>query len=349
MKILHLIDAFDGDSSARQLQLLGPRLHQSDSQVEVCCLGPDTPALHALRQSGVIVHALQWTRWFDPSVLRNVRAVMHEASPDVIHVWSLPALRVLGLVARRMLARVVVSASLPAQGQLAWWDHWLLQQVRCVALGGDSDPIPGLRNGFASPLLRVIAPAVALDHAVRTSANSRNIVYLGRIDRTDGARHAVWAFDILRHRFPEARLQMIGAESDSTPVRGLADGLEVSPFVQYLGNRENRAPFLRDASAVWLPRMRNHGREAALEAMAHARVVIGSDVPCLREVIRDHETGFLVPVGSVMDMARRTARLFQDEALREHMEAGARQVIEQRFALADTLAQWRDVYRNIAA
>src|SRR5437868_6589196 len=119
MKILHLIDSFDCDSSTRQLQLLGPQLTGAD-RVEICCLGADTPALAALRGKGVIVHALEWTRWIDPVVLWNLRAVIHESTPDIIHVWRLPALRALALAAKPMLARVIVSA-LPSHGKLAWW------------------------------------------------------------------------------------------------------------------------------------------------------------------------------------------------------------------------------------
>ena len=58
MKILHLIDSFDCDSSTRQLQLLAPKSTPGD-RVEICCLGPDTGALQSMRQAGVIVHALR--------------------------------------------------------------------------------------------------------------------------------------------------------------------------------------------------------------------------------------------------------------------------------------------------
>jgi len=349
MKILHLIDSFDCDSSARQLQLLGPKLMQTDC-VEVCCLGPETPAFAAMRRAGVMVHALDWTRWIDPSVLWNLRAVLDESTPDIIHVWRLPALRALALASKSALARTIVSASLPGRGKLAWWDRWLLDQVQCVAMAGSDEEACLERHDIRNPILRIVPPAIACDDWEKNETRKpASIVYMGRLDRNAGARHAVWAFDIVRHLFPDARLQMIGTETTSTTVRDLADGLQVAPYVTFHGARADVNGLLREASVVWLPRLENRGRQSALDAMAQGRVVIASDVPCMREVIRDRETGFLVPVGSVMEIARRTRFVLQDADLREQMENAARQTVEQRFALNDTVSQWRDLYRTVAA
>src|SRR5262245_8374677 len=130
MKILHLIDFFDASDSARQLQILGPALRADNDVIEICCLGPDTPRLAALRQSGIAAHALNWTRWFDPSVLLGLRALLQESTPDVIHVWSLAALRMLALCAADFLPLVVTGSELSAHANRAWWDRFLLQRVR---------------------------------------------------------------------------------------------------------------------------------------------------------------------------------------------------------------------------
>src|SRR5688572_11834059 len=93
MKIVHFIDSLDYSGSARQLRLLAPARADGDTAVEVCCLGPETPWSQSLRDGGAIVHTLDWSRWIDPMVLWNVRAILQETSPDVIHVWRRPALR----------------------------------------------------------------------------------------------------------------------------------------------------------------------------------------------------------------------------------------------------------------
>src|SRR5437762_3430590 len=100
MKILLLIDALDYSGSARQIHLLGPIFAKEHVAVEVCCLGRAGPWVESLRRLGVTVHTLDWTRWFDPSVLWNLREILHRFGPDLIHVWRLPALRALAVVAK---------------------------------------------------------------------------------------------------------------------------------------------------------------------------------------------------------------------------------------------------------
>jgi len=134
MRILHLIDSLDYSGAARQIQMLAPALTDDRSSVEICCLGRDTPWSTSSQQAGVRVHTLGWNRWFDFGALWNLREIVREGSFDVIHVWRLSALRSLAVVAKRMLRRVVMSAPLPADGRLAWWDRRLLQQVRCLAV-----------------------------------------------------------------------------------------------------------------------------------------------------------------------------------------------------------------------
>ena len=68
MKVLHLIDSLEFTDRARQLQILGPALRDDRLAIEICCLGREAQSLESLRRRGVVVHALGWTRWFDPRV-----------------------------------------------------------------------------------------------------------------------------------------------------------------------------------------------------------------------------------------------------------------------------------------
>ena len=95
MKSLHLIDSLDYNSSAKQLHVLGSRLANHGTPVEICCLGPETPWSQSLRERGVTVHALGWTRWFDFGAWWNLREIVRDGAPDLIHVWRMPYLTVL--------------------------------------------------------------------------------------------------------------------------------------------------------------------------------------------------------------------------------------------------------------
>jgi glycosyltransferase involved in cell wall biosynthesis len=341
MKILHLIDSLDFSDSARQIQLLAPTQSREGASVEICCLGPDTPFATPLRQAGVTVHALGWTRWVDFTVLWNLREVLRDFSPDVVHAWRLPALRALAVVARKVLSQVVMSAPLPGKGKLAWWDRQLLKSVRCVAVAGESDQQRCIQEGLVSAALRVIPPAVQNRCQVpfhEKGPDTFSIVCVG-----EGFEQALVAFDMLLYLLPEMKLHIVGAGSRQAELLALAQGLK-NTSVHFQDAHADVANLLESAAVVWVSSKANAGQQFALEAMALGRAVVASDVPCLREVIRDGATGYLAPVGDAVTRARRTLAILQDDELRACLGETARQEVERRYSLEDAVARWRELY-----
>jgi glycosyltransferase involved in cell wall biosynthesis len=106
---------------------------------------------------------------------------------------------------------------------------------------------------------------------------------------------------------------------------------------------------LQGADLAWITSQNNRGRQSAVECMALGLPVIASDLPCLREVIEDGITGFLVAPGEVVQLARRTRMLLDDASLRAHLGNAARAMVEQRFPRQQAVEQWRELYRRVAA
>ncbi|MBI3823986.1 MAG: glycosyltransferase family 4 protein [Planctomycetes bacterium] len=346
MKILHLIDSLAYHGSAKQLQLIAPAQVAAGSSVEICCLGAETPWSDALRNTGMSVRVLGWTRWLDFSALWNLRELLRAMAPDVIHVWRLPALRALAVVGKHWLPRAVLSTPLPATGKAPWWDRWLLGQVGCLAFPGVNDRQQCMTQGITAPVLRIVRPAVDRPEMAMSDGP---IVCVGNLERENGFREAIWAFDILRNIYTTTTLRIVGAGAQLESLRALAVGLQSIAHVEFLGAAPDVRALLRGAGIVWVPSVGNCGQQVALEAMALGKAVVASDVPCLRDVIRDGVTGYLVPAGDVAAIARRTHALLQDEELRERLGQAAVRQVEQEFPLAESVQRWDEVYRSVAA
>ncbi len=351
VRILHIIDSLDYNGSAAQLRILGPALNDDDVSVEIGCLGPETPWLRNLRDAGVVVHSLGWTRWFDPSVLWNLRSLLRESAPDVIHVWRLPALRTLAAVASNWLPRVVMSAPLPISGVLAWWDKRLLERVGLVAVAGESDRQRCLQQGVARPDLRVVPPALQkrCQEPLSKGPDTFSITCVGPLDREHGIREAIWAFDFVRYVFPHVMLRIVGGGPQRAMFETLTRGMQSPDSVQFVGPRTDLSDLFGDDTIVWIPSKANCGRQTALQAMAHGKAVIASNVPALGDLIDDGGTGFLIAPGDVIQLARRTSMLLKDSDLRDRIGAAARAKVERQFPLTQTVAQWRELYRRVAA
>lgn len=353
MRILHLIDTFDDRGCARQLKALGAALAQGGETVEVCCLGPETPRLEMLRRAGVGVHVLNWTRWFDPRVIARYRETLRAVRPDVVHAWGLSALRVAFLAGADLTPRVLASEILPARGTLAWWDRLLLDRVPGIACRSEADRRAFARLGVderrlfdAPPVLEAAPPG---DAPEPTEEARVPIACVGRLDVEHGFREAVWALEFLRIVMPEVRLQIVGEGWHRPFIERVMHGLGSTANVQFLGALEDPSAVLASAAVVWVPSLANCGRQTALEAMALGRPVVASDVPCVRDLIVEGETGFLCRPGDPHNVARRTLVLLRDAALRARIGASARARVHAQFAREATVPRWRKLYQTMAA
>jgi glycosyltransferase involved in cell wall biosynthesis len=96
-----------------------------------------------------------------------------------------------------------------------------------------------------------------------------------------------------------------------------------------------------------LPSYREGLPKALLEAAACGRPMIATDVPGCREIVREDETGLLVPAKDATALADAIARLTGDAALRQRLGTRARAVAEVEFAedvvVRETLALYREL------
>jgi len=72
---------------------------------------------------------------------------------------------------------------------------------------------------------------------------------------------------------------------------------------------------------------------AVVEAMSCGKAVVVTECGDLRKVVRDGETGLVVPIGDLDGLARSVRSLLDDEALRERMGIGARTEVEDNWSL----------------
>jgi glycosyltransferase involved in cell wall biosynthesis len=192
----------------------------------------------------------------------------------------------------------------------------------------------------------VSAPATDPPPAVGVSGQIQRIVCLAPLDREHGVREAVWAADILRFLFPDLHLFVVGAGSFRPELEGFIAALG-NTNIHLLGDEVPPLQALAGAHVCWVPSRADTGRRAALEAMAHGKAIVASDVACLRELIRDNRNGCLVPPGDPVPLAKRTRALLLDAELRERLGAAARTHVLAQFSPQHIAARWLELYDDV--
>lgn len=160
----------------------------------------------------------------------------------------------------------------------------------------------------------------------------------------------VRAFALLRARCEQCvRLVLCGDGPEREKAERLAIELGVADDVIFPGSVPNIADYLSVADVFLLPSETESFGLAALEAMACEVPVIATRVGGLPEVVREGETGYLVPFGDIQAMADCAGELFDNESLRAAMGRRARAVAITEFTTERIIPQYIQLYERVIA
>ena len=211
---------------------------------------------------------------------------------------------------------------------------------RAVAEQFDGD-VSIIRDGLPRMPLRVERSAARAELGVPEDAFA--VALIGRLSDWKGQLELVRS---IRERDIVALIAgdpFPGNESIELALRDAA-----SERVKLLGFREDIDTVLGAADAVAVPSTRPEPLGlVALEAGAAGLPVVAAAHGGLPEVVRDGETGLLVPPGDEEALSRALTRLAGDAELRRRLGEAAARDVRERFALERMLRELQDLYSRV--
>ena len=267
------------------------------------------------RDLGVASAILQVPRWLRPPLVYESHGYAPDvaaALPDLVATATTPSSRKLQRLARR---------------EAGVWQRADGYVTITAALDAE------LRNRFGSrPRTAVIPDGVRIaqsqDRPSPRSLDSRAgegsgvVAYAGHLYAWKGVDVLLQAIA----RLPQARGLIIGghpAEPDLARTKSVADSLGIGERVTFTGLVEPaRVPeLLTQADVLVVPNpasaisTRYTSPLKLFEYMAAARPIVSSDLPSIREILRDTESALLVAPGDPIAMASAIERLLNDPEL----------------------------------
>jgi len=162
-----------------------------------------------------------------------------------------------------------------------------------------------------------------------------------------GVGEFVEAAAALRAEGMVARFVLVGDTDPGNPAAISGERLrewQAAGTVEWWGHRTDMPAVLAAAHVVCLPSYREGLPKALLEASAAGRPIVTTDVPGCREVVRDGENGWLVPVREAAPLAERLRILLTDAGLRERMGRRGRAIAEAEFGVERVVAATLELY-----
>lgn len=175
-------------------------------------------------------------------------------------------------------------------------------------------------------------------------ARKEIIVSVGRLSPEKGHVHLLHAAgSVLRER-PEALFVLVGAGLEEKVLARLADDLGVADRVLLAGARSDVSEVLAQCDVFVNPSLKEGLPMAVLEAMAVGVPVVATSVGDVPEVVKDGETGLLVPAGDAEALARGILRVLTDPQEAASRAGAARTLVEREYPVQRMAVRTEEVY-----
>jgi glycosyltransferase involved in cell wall biosynthesis len=328
VRVLYLIDDLDPAGAERSLAALVVPYRRRGIELDVACVR-DVPGIQAeLAADGAGVFCVDGSGGRIGRI-RRARALIAARRPEIVHTtlfeaditgrlagaaagvpvvsslvnsaydveqaaapglrpWKLRAAQLLDAVSARRVVRFHaisrhVADLMAAKLRIA------RDRVDVIPRGRDPE-----RLGTRDPVRRATARA-----ALGVPEGTPLVLAAARHEHQKGLDVLVEAFPAVLASMPTARLVIAGRDGHQSPrLRAAAGRLESQGAIRFLGARSD-VPDLLCAADVFVAPSRWEGLGSVLlEAMALRAPIVASDLPPIREVVRDGETARLSPPGA---------------------------------------------------
>ena len=283
-----------------------------------------------------------WYRRIYPEAQR-IRRVIRDAQPDLVHLNA-------ELVINRAGALAAYQEGIPTVCHVRGWERWniwdrllaltvrafvcISQAVarRLVAQGAIDARVHVVYNGLDVQDVPT-QPRPELYEILGIHPGRPTIGIFSRLVPWKGHTVFIEAAALVARELPEVQVLVVGAEEITAPgyvqaLKEQANRLGIGENVRFLGHRDDVLDLYPLVDVLVHASIRDEpfGR-VIIEGMAAARPVVATRGGGTVEIVREGETGYLVPQGDARAMAAAILDLLQNpEKARQMGEAGRRDV-----------------------
>lgn len=329
-----------------------------------------------IRKTGLALAPVEFVRrstnpLMELGTLRQIFRLYRRERPDIVHQIGAKPILYGSLVARILDIRRIVNASIgmgyvfsSADSRARRLKPLVSFAYRClmnppgskVVFENGDDLATFVRMGAVQREDAVLIRGAGIDvDAYQPQTDEPKgapvVTLIARMLRDKGINEFVEAAHLLHAEGVRARFVLVGDPDLENPTSIPPDRLQAWNGVQgveWWGWRADIAQILAQSHIACLPSYREGLPKSLLEAAAAGLPIVTTDTVGCREVVRDGENGYLVPVGDARALADAMKKLIEDPALRKKMGAVGRARAEAEFASPRIIAETLAVYDSLA-
>ena len=223
---------------------------------------------------------------------------------------------------------------------LASLKRWVLGSADAISVVSNAMAEDCIRLGIAREKIAVQSMGVDLDSKFTpddSDASRDGVIFVGRLVDKKGVEHLIEAMSLVTERYPDLRLTIVGDGPLRESLTDQARDIGVLANISFVGSVPNEEVprYLRAAKIAVMPSVVAESGDqeglglVAVEAMGCGCAVVASDLPAVRDTVKDGFTGLMARPANGADLAEKIARLLDDETYRQMLaERGRHYAIE---------------------
>jgi glycosyltransferase involved in cell wall biosynthesis len=338
LQLLHLITPSKIAGAERSTASLCEHLVRAGHRVT---LGVKTgsPFLSALAEMGLDGRPLPIGGKLNPFAAGRVARLARELGAAVIHTHLSSAAFHGSLAARRL--------GLPSVAHVRalnhpFWYRWAARVIavshavkeHLVARGMPAERIDVVYNGVDPERYYLPLTREAAKRRLGLPPEAEVVGVVAHLTAKKGHAVFVEAFARAAAQHPSAVALFLGDGAERAALEARVERLGLRGRVLFSGFHPDVLPFYAAFDVVALPSIDGEGLpRALLEGGLLGRACVGTQLSGVPEIIRDGETGFVVPVGDAVALGDRLSALLGDAALRERLGAAGRDWVSATFTI----------------
>ena len=182
--------------------------------------------------------------------------------------------------------------------------------------------------------------------------NRRILLFFGMIKKVKGLEILLFSLKDVIKRNPDILLVIAGKpwEDDFSTYQKIIDENNLSEYILLHTKfipQQDVGYYYCASDLIVLPYKKNYQSGVLMMALSYKRPALVSNLPSLKEIISDNETGFLFKTENVSDLTSKLNIILSDEGLMERVRLKGAELINTQYDWGEIGRQTRQAYQSL--
>lgn len=200
-------------------------------------------------------------------------------------------------------------------------------------LGVEAKKITVIPTGIDIKHFDSVIPDPELRKSLGIKPDDFVVICVANLHISKGHRYLLEAFEALSSQHHNIKLLLVGDGTERKNLEQQISSYQNKQNILFLGRRTDVPQLLKISNVFVLPTLFEGMSNAIMEAMACELPVVTTDIPENKILIKNNESGILVPTRSSQDLSNAISTLIRNTDLSKKLGGSGKEFLEQSISL----------------